>query len=55
MWNSGEPVGFDMRDVCEAPGTVEDVCEAGWNSGVKEDVAREVEFSLKSTMSVWGT
>ena len=52
-WNSGVPVGFDMRDVPEAPCSVEDVCEIGWNSGVKEDVAREVEFSLKSRMSVW--
>ena len=53
-WNSGVPVGFDMRDVCEAPGTVEDVCEIGWNSGVVENVEREVEFFLKSTMSVYG-
>ena len=48
------PVGFDVRDVCEASGSVEGVCEVGWNSGVKEDVGREVEFFLKSTMSAWG-
>ena len=53
-WNSGVPVGFDARVVCEAPAFVEDVCGIGWNSGVKEDVEREVEFFLKFTMSVWG-
>ena len=54
-WNRGVPVGFDMGDVPEALGTVEDVCEIGWNSGVKEDVEREVEFFLRSTMLIWGT
>ena len=54
-WNSGVPVGFDMRDNCEASGSVEGVREIVWKRVVKEDVEREAVFILKSTMLDWGT
>ena len=54
-WNSGVPVGFDMREDPEIPGAVEGVCENGWNRGVKENVETEVEFFLKNMRSVWVT